>query len=527
MTELAFPYLSLMVAVPLLAALANRIGGLRVTRGVAVAAACIDLGLSIGALAQHIAVPDVVFTDPLDPLRWLIGRPVFRLDGLSAVFLVFVAAIALVAVTVAPRSAMRAHHLRQNLFTQATMIAMFATRDPWVIAVLWCLGLVPPLLALRAAGPAGRPALRVFALYMGVCAAAFVGGVALMGAQATAGVVGSALLVIAVLIRKGITPLHSWLPELFEHVPLGVSTMFSTPQVSAYVAATLVLPSEPAAVLGVVGIASLLTALYGSAMALVQSDARRAYGFLFMSQSAVVMLGLGCFTVPGVTGGLLLWLSSGLSLAGLGLSLWVLEARRGRLHVDRFHGGYERSPLLGASFLIFGIGTVGFPGTLGFIGQELLLDGAVQEYAVFSVAYVLASALAGLAVMRMYFALFTGAPARGGQLQRLRRREQLGFSLLGVALLAFGLWPRPLVDSQAAVAQALLAARGPAPEHDHLDASPRDPSPPAVPARGAEHRRHLDPSARDPSPPALPPRVHGPEPGEPLDPATRNDTPRD
>lgn len=460
MAELVFPYLSLMIAVPLLAALANRIGGITVTRRVAIGAAFIDLGLAIGALLQHVAFPDVVFTDPLDPLLWLIGRPVLRLDGLSAVFLVFAAVIALVAVTVAPRTAMRAQHLRQNLFGQATLIAMFATRDPWAIAGLWCLGMLPPLLALRAAGPAGRPALRVFALYMGVGAAAFIGGIALMGADSTAGVVGSALLVIAVLIRKGITPLHSWVPELFEHVPLGVSTLFSTPQVSAYVAATLVLPSEPAAVLEVVGIASLLTALYGSAMALVQNDARRAYGFLFMSQSAVVMLGLGCFSVTGVTGGLLLWLSSGLSLAGFGLVLWVLEARRGRLRLDRFHGGYERSPMLGTAFILFGIGTVGFPGTLGFIGQELLIDGAVQDFPTFCVAYVLASALAGLAVMRMYFALFTGAPTRGRISQGLHRREKLGFSLLGLALLAFGLWPQALVRSQEAVAAALLAARG-------------------------------------------------------------------
>ncbi len=458
MTELAFPYLTLMIAVPLAAALTILLGGAIVTRRVAIAAALIDLGLAVGALLQHVAQPAVVFSDPLDPLRPLLGHAVLRLDGLSSVLLVFAAAISLVSVMVAPRTALRASLLRRNLFAQAVLIATFATREPWLLVVLWCLGMGPPLLELLSAGPEGRPALRVFSLYMAVCAATFIGGVALMGGESA--MVGSILLVVAVMIRKGITPLHSWMPELFEHVPLGVSTLFNAPQVGAYVAATVLLPHEPAAVLDVVGVASILTALYGSAMALVQRDARRAYGYLFMSQSALVMLGFECLSLPGIAGSLAFWLSSSLSLAGLGLALWVLEARRGRLRVDRFQGGYERTPLLATTFVIFGVGTVGFPGTFGFVGQELLLDAAVVDYAWLAIGVALASALGGLAVMRMFFALFTGAPTPvGGQSQRLHRREKVAFALLGIALLIFGIWPQPLVQNQAEVAAELLRDR--------------------------------------------------------------------
>ena len=302
MAELSFPYLSVMIALPLLAALATLLGDAVVTRRVASAAALVSLALALGGLAEHVAAPAAVFADPWDPLRALLGRPALRLDGLSAVLLPFAAAIALVAVSVAPRTALRASLLRRNLFAQAVVAATFATREPWLLVALWWLGMAPPLLELRSAGPAGRPALRVFALYMAVCAATFTGGVALAGGESA--LAGSILLVIAVMIRKGITPLHSWMPELFEHAPLGVSTLFNAPQVGAYVAATLVLPSEPEAVLHVVGVAAILTALYGSAMALVQPGARRAYGYLFMSQSALVMLGFECLSLPGIAGSL-------------------------------------------------------------------------------------------------------------------------------------------------------------------------------------------------------------------------------
>ena len=127
-----------------------------------------------------------------------------------------------------------------------------------------------------------------------------------------------------------------------------------------------------------------------------------------MSQSALVMAGLDCTSVSALAGGLLVWLSAGLAFAGLARTVLVLEARRGRLDLTTYHGGYERMPVLAVTFLVMGLACTGFPGTLGFVGQELLVDGAVDAFPVMGFAVVLASALTGLAVVRMYFSLFCG-----------------------------------------------------------------------------------------------------------------------
>jgi Proton-conducting membrane transporter len=74
------------------------------------------------------------------------------------------------------------------------------------------------------------------------------------------------------------------------------------------------------------------------------------------------------------TGGLVVWLSAGLAFAGLARCVLVLQARRGRLDLTTYHGGYERMPLLAISFLCMGLACTGFPGTLGFVGQELLVQ---------------------------------------------------------------------------------------------------------------------------------------------------------
>src|SRR5262249_36442928 len=219
---------------------------------------------------------------------------------------------------------------------------------------------------------------------------------------------GMWLIVVSALVRKGIVPFHAWLPEVFDRGGLGPAILFNSPQLGAYVTVVLIVPRATPEMLRVIAILALGTAVYGAALALVQTTARRACGYLFMSQSALVMAGLDCTSASALAGGLLVWLSAGLAFAGLARCVLVLEARRGRLELTRYHGGYERMPLLAISFLCMGMACTGFPGTLGFVGQELLVDGAVDAFPVMGFAVVAASALTGLAVLRMYFSLFCG-----------------------------------------------------------------------------------------------------------------------
>jgi NADH-quinone oxidoreductase subunit M len=263
-------------------------------------------------------------------------------------------------------------------------------------------------------------------------------------------------------VRKGILPFHAWLPEVFDHGRLGPAILFNAPQVGAYMTVVLIVPRASPEMLRVIALLALATAVYGAALALVQTSARRACGYLFMSQSALVMAGLDCTSVRALAGGLLVWLSAGLAFAGLARSVLVLEARRGRLELTTYHGGYGRMPLLAASFLCMGLACTGFPGTLGFVGQELLVDGAVDSFPVMGFAVVVASALTGLAVLRMYFSLFCGrsdAPAHPGLRLGLTRREAWTFVALVLTLISLGVWPRALVDSHLEASGQILRHR--------------------------------------------------------------------
>jgi NADH-quinone oxidoreductase subunit M len=180
------------------------------------------------------------------------------------------------------------------------------------------------------------------------------------------------------------------------------------------------------------------------------------------------MAGLDCTSAGALAGGLLVWLSAGLAFAGLARCVLVLEARRGRLDLNTYHGGYERMPVLAVSFLAMGLACTGFPGTLGFVGQELLVDGAVEAFPVMGYAVVVASALTGLAVLRMYFSLFCGrsdVQAHPSLRLGLTMREAWTFVALVITLVGFGVAPRALVDSRFAASEDILRQR----EQDQLE----------------------------------------------------------
>jgi NADH-quinone oxidoreductase subunit M len=398
-------------------------------------------------------------------LSWVPGgEAIIRIDTLSAVLLPFAAGLWLLTVAVTPRAALDRGGLRRTALATLITLASFLTESAVVLLLLSMASVWTFLSAL--AEPAHQYQRRIVAVYLGFSTLLFGAGVALLvgpGVQnTTIETAGMWLIVIAALVRKGIVPFHAWVPEVFDHGRLGPAILFSAPQVGAYMTVVLIVPRASPDMLRMIAMLALATAVYGAGLALVQTSARRACGYLFMSQSALVMAGLDCTSVSALAGGLLVWLSAGLAFAGLARSVLVLEARRGRLDLTTYHGGYERMPLLAVSFLSMGLACTGFPGTLGFVGQELLVNGAVDAFPVMGFAVVIASALTGLAVLRMYFSLFCGRSdplAHSGLAFGLTRREAWTFVGLVIALVGFGVAPRPLVDSRLAASDDILRLR--------------------------------------------------------------------
>jgi NADH-quinone oxidoreductase subunit M len=310
------------------------------------------------------------------------------------------------------------------------------------------------------------------------------------GEGATAGPPGWAVaaLLAAVLIRCGTIPAHCWLTDWFEHASFGNALLFVAPLTGVYAAVRLVLPVAPDWALQGLGLVSLATAVYAAGMAAVQQEARRFFAYLFLSHASLVLVGLELYTPISLTGALALWLSVALSLGGFGLTLRALEARFGRLSLADFRGLYEQSPALAVCFLLTGLASVGFPGTLGFVAAELLVDGAVQANSYAGLGVVVATAINGIAVVRSYLRLFTGTRHATTVPLDLGPRERVAVLTLAALILGGGLFPQPGVASRHRAAVQLLnrreaGGRGTGPASAGQASRPSPAPAPAVPSR--------------------------------------------
>ena len=220
-------------------------------------------------------------------------------------------------------------------------------------------------------------------------------------------------------------------------------------------------------------------------------DAQQAGHVVWQFRTGAVFHVVDC---RKVTGALCVWLSVGISLLGFGLTLRSVEARTGRLSLDSFHGLYEHTPILAGLFLLTGLASIGFPGTVGFIGTELLVEGAIGVYPFVGLAVVLAATLNGVAVVLAYFRVFTGTRHLASISLKCRTSERITILILTALIVGGGLYPQPGVSSRYHAAVALMEHRGvkaaddhsPADDHSHVE-TPAETAPMPSPVLSPNH----------------------------------------
>ena len=387
---------------------------------------------------------DSISRASLEP--YIFGREVFVLDELSAPLVPAVALLHFLTALATPRNKMRRFSNSWSLVSEAIRLAMFSCKASWLLVGLLAVCTVPPYFELK-----NRVRLtRVYVLHMGLFVGLMVvgwAGVAASAGRSAPPTWATVLLMAAILVRCGTVPAHCWVTDWFEHTSFGIAMLFVTPLAGVYAAVRLVLPIAPDWVLQSIGLASLVTAVYAAGMAVIQRDCRRLFANLFLSHASLVLVGLELHTEISLTGSLCLWFSVILSLGGFGLTIRAMEARFGRLSLTEYQGLYQHSPALAVCFLLTGLACVGFPGTLGFISTELLVDSAVEVSPYVGIAVVTAAALNGIAVVRAYLLIFTGARHHSTVLLGIGDRERFAVLTFSALILGGGFFPQPGVST--------------------------------------------------------------------------------
>ena len=430
----------------------------------AVAVCLLTFVSTIGAAVDFTMLHAWEAHDHFDFLGDMFHTGVLVIDELNAPLLPLAALLFLAVIASTLRKQCADTSFSRLLFQESMLLGLFGARHPLAVILLSTLVAVPAACELRQRGRS----VRVYLLHLGLSALMLVIGWLLLpntvlghpeNAPGLMTVIAGTLLTLGALLRCGTAPMHCWITDLFDRADMATSLLTVLPMSGAFVVMRMVLPIAPSWALQSIALLSLITAVYAAGMSLIQTDPRRFFCYLFLSHAALVPAGLELLNPLGLTGALCVWISTSLAMTGLGITLRAVEARFGRLSLQQYHGLAARAPFLAVIFLVTGLAAVGFPGTIGFIGSELLIEGAVSVYPLMGTAVVVAAALNGIAIMSAFFRIFTGLRPQAGIAMPVRRRERIALLLLLVAILAGGLYPQPGVVSRYPAAIELIRHR--------------------------------------------------------------------
>lgn len=354
------------------------------------------------------------------------------------------------AIALSPISETRPRTFRRILLLISVALLFLAVRQPIGLAVLWSASALITWLELKDLRQPPRIA-KLFAIYHLPSAVAFgLGAILLIQDHAAAGLV---LLLVGVGIREAVIPLHSWFPPFVQYAPMGLVVAFFAPQLGVYAHLELLRGELPQQLAHIVAALGAVTAVVAAALGLAQTNAKRALAFLVMSQTGLVAFGLDTSSPVAQIGALLTWQVIGVATTGFAMTLAALEARRGNLSLRAPAGSFTRTPRMAVAFLFMGFASVGLPLTLGFVAEDLLVQGSVEEFPVLAFALIIATALNGVSVMRAFFMLFSGSAEHIGE-RDLTRREAGALTVVMATLLATGLFPARTVRELERVTQA-------------------------------------------------------------------------
>jgi len=465
MPELHFPWLETAILVPLIGSLVVRFPKDREKAlQISVGFALVTLMAAIGEWFDFVRLGQFEAHDHWDLVAAFMHQNVLVVDELSAPLFPLAALLYLLTIYSTLKTKLSRFSMSGTLLSEAILLATFSCRSGWLLIALLALGVVPVYYELSVRR---KESTRVFLIHMATFIGCMTIGYALLpsGADVTLDhpglktLIAGGLLTFGALIRSGIAPVHCWMTDLFDRATFGTAMLTVAPMPGAYAVMRLVLPIAPIWAMQMIAVVSLVTAVYAASMAVVETDSRRLYCYLFLSHSSLVLAGLELVTTIGLTGALCLWISIGLSLGGLGLVLRSIEARVGRIDLARHNGLHDHAPTLSGMFLLTGLASIGFPGTIGFVGIELMVEGASEVSPIVGGAVVMATALCGIAIIRAYFRIFAGTSITSPISLAAKPAERIAVIVLTLLILGGGLFPQPGVASRHHAAEHLIMRR--------------------------------------------------------------------
>ncbi|MFT3856363.1 MAG: NADH-quinone oxidoreductase subunit M [Aquabacterium sp.] len=267
----------------------------------------------------------------------------------------------------------------------------------------------------------------------------------------------------AFAVKVPMWPVHTWLPDAHVEAPTGGSVVLAAImlKLGCYGFLRFMLPIVPDAsheFAPVVIALSLIAVIYIGLVAMVQQDMKKLVAYSSIAHMGFVTLGFFIFNELGVSGGIVQMIAHGFVSGAMFLSIGVLYDRVHSREIASYGGVVNTMPKFAAFALLFSMANCGLPGTAGFVGEWLVILGAVKFNfvigALAATALIFGAAYTLWMYKRVYFGDVTNDDVR--ELKDINAREFLILAVLAAAVLWMGIQPKPFTDVMHVSVQELL-----------------------------------------------------------------------
>jgi NADH-quinone oxidoreductase subunit M len=268
---------------------------------------------------------------------------------------------------------------------------------------------------------------------------------------------------MAFAVKVPMFPVHTWLPDVHVEAPTGGSAVLAAImlKLGAYGFLRFSLPIVPDAsrqlAWFVIGL-SLIAVIYIGLVAMVQKDMKKLVAYSSIAHMGFVTLGFFMFNDMAVQGGIAQMISHGFISGAMFLCIGVLYDRAHSREIADYGGVVNKMPKFAAFFILFSMANCGLPGTSGFVGEFMVILGAVKFNFLTGIAAATALILGAAYSLWMGKRVIFGKVANHhvAELTDINNREFLMLGVLALAVLVMGLYPAPFTDTmQTSVADLL------------------------------------------------------------------------
>ncbi len=248
-------------------------------------------------------------------------------------------------------------------------------------------------------------------------------------------------------------PFHTWLPDAHVEAPTAGSVILAGVLLKmggyGFIRFSLgMLPEASEYFSPLVMTLSIVAVVYTSLVALAQTDIKKLIAYSSVAHMGLVTIGIFIVNTQGLEGAMIQMISHGVVSGALFLCVGVIYDRMHTRDINFYGGLVNRMPIYATVFMIFMLGSVGLPGTSGFIGEFLVIVGAFKYSSIVVIGSATGIVLSAVYMLYLYKRIIFGEMSNEklSEILDLNNREKITLIPLAIAVIFIGIFPNIFIE---------------------------------------------------------------------------------